>query len=98
MASRTNGDRRCCGCGMEAPGPIGVMWLQLATASTMPAAASMLARTGSGRGGRWCGMSFVLLGGDRARIWRRGAGCLGAGGVGGDQRGGGEQDEQFGQG
>src|SRR6516165_10285470 len=83
------GDPRCRGGGMATdagPGPSGVIWpAQLATASTTPAAASALARTGSGRGGDWTGMSWVLLGGDRARIWRCGGGCLGAGGVGGDQ-------------
>src|SRR5215467_15279736 len=94
------GDPRWRGGGMTTgvrSGPRGVIWpVQPATASTTPAAASTLARTGSGRG-RWTGMSWVLLGGDRARIWRCGGGCLGVGGVGGDQRGGGHQDDQFGQ-
>jgi hypothetical protein len=35
------------------------MWLQPAVASTMPAAASTLARTGSERGGRWTGMFWA---------------------------------------
>src|SRR5262252_9655874 len=97
MSCRMSGDRRWCGCGMVAPGPSGVMWpVQLATANTVPAAASTPAKADSRRG-RWTGMSWVLLGGDRARIWRCGGGCLGAGGVGGDQRGGGQQDGQFGQ-
>src|SRR5689334_16796160 len=38
------------------------------------------------------------LGSDRARIrWRHGCACLATGGVGGDQRDGGRQDDQFGQ-
>ena len=100
-ASRMNGDRRggggtAGGATDDGPdGPSGVMVLQLATASTMPAAASTLASTDGGRGGFWNGMSVVLLGSHRVRIWRRGRGGLGAGGVGGDQRGGGPQDEQF---
>src|ERR1022692_29915 len=83
-------------------GPSGVTWLQLAAVSMMPAAASTLARTDDGRGG-WDDMSWVLLGKaigfhtGRGYGRRCGRGGLGAGGVGRDQRGGGRQDEQFGQ-
>src|SRR4029077_9047753 len=100
-ASRMNGDRRggggaAGGATDDGPdGPSGAMLLQLATASTMPAAASTLGSTDGRRGG-WNGMSVVLLGSHRVRNWwRRGRGCLGAGRVGGDQRDGGPQDEQF---
>jgi hypothetical protein len=37
------------------------MLLQLARASTMPAAVSTLARTDDKRGGRWNDMSWLLL-------------------------------------
>jgi hypothetical protein len=66
-------------------GPSGVMRpVQLATASTMPATASTLARADGGRGGRWYGMSWVLLSSRIRMRWRCGRCCLGAGGVRGD--------------
>jgi hypothetical protein len=56
------GDPRWRGDGMATDagtGPSGLIWpAQLAAASTTPAAASVLARTGSGRGERWTGMSW----------------------------------------
>jgi hypothetical protein len=75
-ASRTNGDRRWCGCGVVAagPGPIGVMWLvQLAAVTMRPAAASMLAARDDRRGG-WNGMCWVLLGRPSLFIPAAGAG------------------------
>src|SRR5271156_665471 len=92
MTCTTIGDPRSRAAGRLAgagSGPRGGTWLQPATASMRPAAASVLARTDSGRG--WHGMSSVLLGGHGAGI--RGRCGLGAGGVGGDQRGGGHHDE-----
>src|SRR5215472_16129250 len=64
MSCRMSGDPRWRGCGMVAAwsGPSGVRWLvQLATASAMPAVASMLARADGRRGGLWYGMSWVFL-------------------------------------
>src|SRR5215475_13442038 len=80
-------------------GPRGAMLLQLATASTMPAAT--LARADSRRAGAWNGMVLDLLRwatlvSSALRIRRRRRRCcLGAGGVCDDEPGGDQQCEQF---
>jgi hypothetical protein len=66
MTCRMIGDPRWRDGGMvlaAGSGPSGVTWLaQLATVSTMPAAASTLARADDGRGGGWNGIVSVLPG------------------------------------